>query len=95
MTNPKVRPLDNLDVFEIMQAIYPDQFAEDSDENWDAVMEMIDGIEINGDPLDMFLGRLIMLAPTMESPLTGKKYHVLGTQEENHFRAVAKVEAAT
>lgn len=72
------RPLDDLERFEIMQAMFPDEISDDNDA-WDNIDDIIwDKFEIDAENFDDLVGRLVMLAPVMSSPLTNTVHHTLG-----------------
>lgn len=74
------RPLDDLEMFELLCAAYPERFIDESDEAWDAAQQFAD--EISGfDDIADLLGRVAMLTMPMPSALTDKHYHCLGTVE--------------
>lgn len=71
------KPLDDLEMFELLQVAYPEKFIGDSDEVFEAAQEFADSISGWEEVADL-LGRVAMLTMPMESPLTGKPHHVLG-----------------
>ena len=71
-------PLDDLEMFELMRAAYPEKFKDDENETWDAVMDFADTIS-GFDEIADLLGRVATLAMPMTSPLTGEAHHVLGS----------------
>ena len=76
----KVTPLDDLEMFEILQAAYPEKFSGDDDETWEAAQEFAD--EISGwDQIADLLGRVAMLTMPMESGMTKRMSHCLGKVE--------------
>ncbi len=73
----KAKPLDDLEMFELLQAAYPEKFPNDEDETWEAAQNFAD--EISGwEEIADLLGRVAMLTIPMESPLTGTVAHCLG-----------------
>lgn len=77
----KPQPLDDLEIFELLQAAYPEKFPDDEDATWEAAMEFAD--TFGG--LDAFaelMGRVVLLTIPVESPLTGAMYHTLGEMVE-------------
>lgn len=73
----KAKPLDDVEMFELLQAAYPEKFPDDEDETWDDAQTFAD--EISGwDEIADLLGRVAMLTMPMESPLTGTAAHCLG-----------------
>ena len=76
----KATPLDELEMFELLQAAYPEKFNNDEDETWEAAMQFAD--ELSGfDELAALLGRVTMLTFPMESGLTKRLSHCLGKVE--------------
>lgn len=73
----KAKPLDDLEMFELMQAAYPEKFSGDDDETWEAAQLFAD--EICGwEDVAELLGRVVMLTMPMESGLTKRLSHCLG-----------------
>ena len=73
----KAQPLDDLEMFELLQAAYPEKFPDDEDKTWDAAQEFAD--EISGfDALADLLGRVVMLTMPMESGMTKRLSHCIG-----------------
>jgi len=73
----KTQPLDDLEMFELLQAAYPEKFPDDENETWDAAQEFAD--EISGfDALADLLGRVATLTMPMESGMTKRLSHCLG-----------------
>ena len=73
----KAKPLDDLEMFELLQAAYPEKFPDDEDETWEAAQNFAD--EISGwEEIADLLGRVTMLTMPMGSPLTGAAAHCLG-----------------
>lgn len=71
------KPLDDLEMFELLQAAYPEKFIGDSDEVFEAAQEFAESISGWEEVADL-LGRVAMLTMPMGSPLTGSLHHVLG-----------------
>ena len=73
----KTTALSDLERFEIVQAMFPDQLGEDADigDEEDVIYE---NFNIDPEDFDKLVGHLVMFAPLMQSPLTGKSHHVLG-----------------
>lgn len=83
-TISKAKPLDDLELYEVLVAAYPERFAgrEDKGEDiWNEVMEFGDEIcaEMDQEALCDLLGRLVMLTMPMQAALSGKPRHALGT----------------
>lgn len=73
----KAKPLDDLEMFELLQAAYPEKFSGDDDDTWEAAQNFAD--EINGwDDVADLLGRVAMLTMPMESGMTKRLSHCLG-----------------
>lgn len=73
----KCRPLDELEMFELLQAAYPERFRHEDDETWEAAQSFAEGISGWEDVADL-LGRVVMLTMPTRSGLTGKFVHCLG-----------------
>ena len=78
----KTTPLSDLERFEVVQAMFPELLGEDADLGGeeDVIYEQFD---IGPEEFDKLVGRLVLLAPLMESPLTGKLSHCLGSVSVN------------
>ena len=88
----KAKPLDDLEMFELLQACYPEKFPDDEDETFDAALDFAS--ELSGfDELADLLGRVVMLTIPMESSLTKKLYHCFGpvTLSDGEARITAVV----
>lgn len=83
----KATPLDDLEMFELLQAAYPEKFPDDEDETWEAAQEFADSISGFDDVAEL-LGRVVMLTMPMESGLTGRLSHCLGRVEFTETRAI-------
>lgn len=82
----KYRPLDELEMFELLRAAYPEKFTGDDDETWEAVQSFAD--EISGwDEIADLLGRVTMLTMPMSATLTDAFYHCLGQVTVNNGSA--------
>lgn len=76
----KTKPLDDLEMFDLLQAAYPEKFPGDDDKTWEAVQEFAD--EISGwEAVADLLGRVAMLTMPMESGMTKRLSHCLGKIE--------------
>lgn len=74
----KARPLDDLEMFELLQAAYPGKFPDEGgEESWEAAQDFADGISGWEEIADL-LGRVVMLTMPMESGLTKQLSHCLG-----------------
>lgn len=80
MNTRDIQPLDDLEMFELLQAAYPERFPDESDTSWHAAMEFAS--ELNGfDELADLLGRVALLTVPMQSALSGRHFHCLGKVE--------------
>jgi len=78
MNIAKAKPVDDLELYEIIVAAYPEEFnAESEDDIWDQVMEFAEE-KFDIEAISDFLGRLVYMTMPMASPFTGKHYHCLG-----------------
>lgn len=76
----KIIPLDDLEMFELLQAAYPEKFADESNETWEAAQQFAD--DISGfDAIADLLGRVATLTMPMKSGITDKYCHCLGRIE--------------
>lgn len=71
-----MKPLNDLEIYELLQAAYPGKFTDD-DEGFEDAQEFADNLAGWEEVADL-LGRVAMLAMPMGSPLTGSLHHVLG-----------------
>lgn len=86
MKNSKYRPLDDLEMVELLQAAYPEKFPDESDETWEAALEFVE--EMSGfDDIAEFLGRVVTLTIPMKSPLSDSFNHCLGKVEISDGKA--------
>lgn len=76
----KPKPLDDLEMFEVLQAAYPEKFGDDSNDTWDSAQEFADELSGWEDIADL-LGRIVMLTMPMKSGLTERLSHCLGKIE--------------
>jgi hypothetical protein len=73
----KPQPLDDLEMFELLQACYPEKFPDEEDETFEAALNFAS--ELSGfDELADLLGRVAMLTMPMKSGLTERLSHCLG-----------------
>lgn len=73
----KTKPLDDLEMFELLRAAYPEKFTDDENETWEAAQQFAD--EISGwDEIADLLGRVVILTVPIGSCLTGQLAHCLG-----------------
>ena len=65
----KIQPLDELEMFELLKAAYPEKFKGDDDETWESAQEFADEISGYEDVAEL-LGRVVMLSMPMKSPMS-------------------------
>lgn len=92
------KPLDDLEMHELLRLIYPDHIRNDEDQYFElsqaicdeATVDLGDGFKVT---LADLLGRVVMLTPPLESPLTGRLMHGIGkvTIVKNQVQMVAAV----
>lgn len=88
-------PLDDLEMHDLLRLIYPEHIRSDDDHycelsstiTAETTVDLGDGFEPT---LADLLGRVVMLAPALASPLTGDRYHTLGQNENGYWVAVVK-----
>ncbi len=73
----KAKPLEDLEMFELLQAAYPEKFPGDDDDTWEAAQQFADEIAGWEDVADL-LGRVVMLTMPMSSGITKRLSHCLG-----------------
>lgn len=75
-----IHPLSDLEMYELIYAAYPEKFRsiEDEDECMDAVINYIEDTYGFDDLADL-LGRVVMMSYPLQSSLSKKHYHTLGT----------------
>lgn len=88
----KTKPLNDLELYELFVAAYPERFNEDAeggDDLWDSVMEFIDELceEMDQSELRRLLGRIVMLTMPMQAAISGAPRHALGTIEIHDGKA--------
>lgn len=79
----KTKPLDDLEMHELLRLLYPEHIRSDDDEHFElsqdvcehATVDLGDGVEVE---LADLLGRVVMLTMPMESGLTKRLSHCLG-----------------
>lgn len=79
----KAKPLDDLEMHELLRLIYPDHIKNDDDEFFDlsagicaeSMVDLGDGFEVS---LADLLGRVVMLTMPMRAGMTGRLSHCLG-----------------
>lgn len=73
----KTQPLNDLEMFDLLQACYPEKFPDDEDGTFEAALDFTS--ELSGfDDLADLLGRVVMLTMPMKSGLTERLSHCLG-----------------
>lgn len=82
----RVKALDDLELFEILVAAFPEKFAareEAGDDLWEEVQEFAEELcaDMDIDNLSRLLARLVMLSSPMETAITGERVHALGAVE--------------
>lgn len=87
------RPLEDLELFELMVAAYPEKFAAreaSGDDIWDEVMEFADDLcaEMDQAELCKLMGRIVMLTMPMQAGITGEGRHALGPIEVREGKAL-------
>jgi hypothetical protein len=70
------KPLDELEMYELLHAAYPELFADDDDNAFDAAQEFADKL-IGWDAIADLLGRVAMLTTPMQSARGGRVMHSL------------------
>lgn len=71
-----IKPLSELEMYDLLQAAYPGKFTDD-DDGFEDAQEFAEDLS-GWDEVADLLGRVAMLAMPMGSPLTGSLHHVLG-----------------
>ena len=74
------KPLDELEMTELMWAAYPDRFNEDTDPEGEAALQFVDEME-GFDAIADLLGRVVMLTIPSRTAITGDLRHALGKVE--------------
>ena len=82
----KSKPLDELEMFDLLRAAYPERFTDDEDETWESAQSFVDDIS-GWDEIADLLGRVTMLTIPMVSPLTDTMHHCLGRVTVNNGNA--------
>lgn len=71
-----IKPLSDLEMYDLLQAAYPGKFTDD-DDGFEDAQEFAEDLS-GWDEVADLLGRVAMLTMPMEQPLTGNHVHVLG-----------------
>lgn len=79
----KTKPLDDLEMHELLRLLYPEHIRSDEDEYFELSQDVCDNATIDlGDGVEVeladLLGRVVMLTMPMESGLTKRLSHCLG-----------------
>lgn len=93
----------DLELYEIVVALYPERFAEREEAGedlWDEVMEFVEGdliCDLLSDEygLRQFIGRMLLLTHPVCGSVSGGMFHVLGSVEVvgNEIRMIAHAKA--
>lgn len=83
MASSTAKPLDDLEMHEILRLIYPDHIASDDDEHFDLSQEVCENTTVDlGEGFEPtladLLGRVVMLTMPMKAGLSGTLSHCLG-----------------
>ena len=78
MTQFKSKPADDLELYEVIVAAYPDKFQEGDDDIWDDVMEFVEETFGDIDNVCDLIGRLVLLSSPMVSAISKNAAHCLG-----------------
>lgn len=76
----KVIPLNDLEMFDLLSAAYPEKFKDEEDATFEAAQDFADDISGWEEVADL-LGRVVMLTMPMESGITKRLSHCLGKVE--------------
>lgn len=87
----KVQPLTDLEIFELMQAMFPGKYS-DEDSGFSSALHDWEGL-LEEYFLEEIVAKVVMLTPKFESPITGEVFHALGYQDEKGFTAIIKRKA--
>lgn len=71
-----IQPLDDLERFELLQAMFPGLLHEDADLGDEE--EILDELGVDPEVFDELMARAVLCAMPMQSPLSGQAHHVLG-----------------
>ncbi|GAA4652358.1 hypothetical protein GCM10023116_46420 [Kistimonas scapharcae] len=79
MSIQNAKPIDDLELYELIVAAYPEKFdANSEDDIWDEVLEWAEEEFCDIDALSRLLGRLLYLTSPMQSAISGEYVHCLG-----------------
>lgn len=90
-----VKPLTDLELYELMVTAYPERFDENADDDiWDDVMDFVDDQFGCIDELSELLARVTLMASPMVSVINGVSNHCLGKMKivDNTVRMTACVQ---
>lgn len=85
-----IQPLSDLERFEIVQAMFPSKLNDEEHDIGDEEEILWDEFSIYPEFFDYLVGHLVMLAPALQSPLTGNVAHCLGRAKGSAFIAVVQ-----
>ena len=92
----QIKPLDDLEMFELLRAAYPEKFNDDEDESWDKAQQFANELSGWEDIADL-LGRVAMLTMPIDMGFTKRLSHCLfsiDTEDgENRMIAVVRRDA--
>lgn len=72
------KPLSDLEMYELLKVAYPERFPETTEDDWDDVLEFAEEEIFGFEDLADLLGRVVMIAPVMNSVLGSNPRHCLG-----------------
>lgn len=73
----KAIPLNDLERFELLQAIYPERLGDDAD--FGDEEELLHEMCVDPVSFDEIMGRVALCTMPMSSPISGEPHHVLGS----------------
>jgi len=73
------KPADDIELYDVIVAAYPDVFHDGDDDIWDDVMDFVEDKFGDIDQLCDLLGRLVMLSSPMVSSINKEAVHCLGS----------------
>jgi hypothetical protein len=96
MSKATIQPLTDLERFELLQIMFPQELGEDADLG-DEEDLLFDKFDLEPEQFDQLVGHLVMCAPVLISPLSGAAHHVLGEtiikDGQQHVMAAVKRDA--
>jgi hypothetical protein len=72
----KSKPLTDIEMFDLLQILYPDTF-QDDDEGWEKAMDFVENLS-GVDNIADLLGRVVMCTMPLQSTINGELHHALG-----------------